>query len=46
MKNIKSLVALLVIIIGGTIYVSETYLDIDLVGYIIPDTKEPILDTS
>ena len=38
MKNIKSLVALLVIIIGGTIYVSELYLDIDLVGYIITDT--------
>ncbi len=46
MKNIKSIVALLVIILGGAFYVSETYLDLDLIGYIIPDTEEPVLDIS
>lgn len=46
MKNIKSIIALIVIIISGGVYVSETYLDIDLLGYISPDTVEPIIDVS
>ena len=46
MKRIKSIVALIVIVIGGTFYVADTYLDIDLMDYIIPDSKEPILDIS
>jgi len=46
MKSTKSIIALIVIIISGIIYVSETYLDIDLMGYINPDTDNPILDIS
>jgi endonuclease I len=46
MKNVKKLIALLIVILGGTFYVSETYLDIDLLAYIIPDTSEPIIDTT
>lgn len=46
MKNLKSIIALLVFLIGGTIYVSQTYLDIDLLGYINPDVEEPVIDVS
>ena len=44
MKKVKGILALLAIVLGGTFYVSETYLDIDLLEYIIPDKSEPVID--
>jgi endonuclease I len=46
MKNMKSIIAILIIIIGGAFYVSENYLDIDLQGYIVPDKQAPVLNIS
>jgi endonuclease I len=44
MKKVKGILALLAIVLGGTFYATETYLDIDLLEYIIPDTSEPVID--
>ncbi len=44
MKKIKAILALLAIVLGGTFYATETYLDIDLLEYVIPDTSEPVID--
>jgi endonuclease I len=46
MKKIRNGIGLLVMIIAALIYVSQTYLDIDLVGLVIPDTEAPIIDTT
>ncbi|RLA76213.1 MAG: hypothetical protein DRG78_19410, partial [Epsilonproteobacteria bacterium] len=46
MKKIKSIIVIFSIILGGSFYISETYLDIDLLSYTNTDTEEPILDTS
>ena len=46
MKKLKSLIALVIFIIGGSIYVSNEYLDIDLLEYFNPDTEEPVIDIS
>lgn len=42
MKKIKRLIALIVIIIGESIYASNEFLDINLIGYFNPDTQEPL----
>ena len=46
MKKAKRLIGLLIVIIGAVFYLSQTYLEIDLLSYIIPDTTEPTIDVS
>ncbi len=46
MKKAKKLIGLLIVLIAGIGYLSQTYLDIDLISYIIPDTTEPTIDVS
>ena len=46
MKKARKYIGLLVVIIGAAIYLSQTYLNIDLISYVIPDTTQPIIDVS
>lgn len=46
MKKARKYIGLLVIIVGALIYGAQEYLDIDLIGYVIPDTAKPTLDVS
>ena len=46
MKNIKSIIAIISIVLGGGLFLSQTYLDIDLLSFINQDSEEPIIDIS
>ncbi len=46
MKKLRNIIAILIAVIGGAIYVSQTYLGIDLIGLVIPDTTAPEIDLS
>ena len=46
MKKVRNGIGLVVAIIAAAIYLSQTYLDIDLIGMVIPDTEAPVIDIS
>ncbi len=46
MKNIRKYLVIGIAVLTAAIYVSQTYLNLDLIGLIIPDTENPEIDTS
>ena len=46
MKNARKYVAIGVIVIGAIIYGAQTFLNIDLVALVFPDTEKPTIDVS
>lgn len=45
MKKTRNIIGVLIAIIAGLIYVSDSYLGVDLIGMFVPDTAKPIIDT-
>lgn len=46
MKKIRNMIAIIVLVLGGLVYVTQTYLDIDLLEYVNPDKEAPTIDIS
>jgi len=46
MKKGKSVIAVVIVLIGAVFYVSQTILGIDLLGFLIADETAPVIDTS
>jgi len=46
MKKIRNIIALLIALAAGSVYAADAYLDIDLIGMVIPDTTKPVIDAS
>ena len=46
MKNLRKIIIAVIAILSGAIYVSQTYLEIDLIGLFLPDTVKPEIDIS
>jgi endonuclease I len=46
MKNLSKTVGIIIVIIGAIFYGAQTFLDIDLLSFVIPDTEAPVIDVS